>query len=109
MTGICGTDIHSYMHEGILFPGTVFGHETIGVVHEIGEGVDGFEIGNRVAVGPSGTCPECCFYCRNGRPSLCVSGFPRTLGIGPGDSRWLCRVCSGKISKQDVGENSGWS
>ena len=24
LCGICGTDTHSYMHEGILFPGTVF-------------------------------------------------------------------------------------
>jgi threonine dehydrogenase-like Zn-dependent dehydrogenase len=84
MCGICGTDIHSYMHEGILFPGTVFGHETVGVVAEIGEGVEGFVIGERVAVGPPGTCPEGCIYCRSGRPTLCIKGFPRTLGIGPG-------------------------
>ena len=84
MCAICGTDVHSFMHEGILFPGTVFGHETVGVVAEIGAGVEGFTVGDRVAVGAPGTCPEGCYYCRIGRPTLCVNGFGRTLGIGPG-------------------------
>jgi L-iditol 2-dehydrogenase len=84
LCAICGTDIHSYMHEGILSPGTVFGHEIIGTVSEIGTGVEGFKIGDRVAVGAPGTCPEGCFYCRTGRSTLCVNGFPRTLGVGPG-------------------------
>jgi len=80
---ICGTDTHAYMHEGELFPGTVLGHETVGVIEEIGKGVEGFEIGDRVAVGAPGSCPEQCYYCRTGRPNLCVNGFKRTLGIGP--------------------------
>jgi len=84
LCGICGTDTHSYMHEGILFPGTVFGHETVGIISEIGSGVEGFKAGDRVAVGAPGSCPEGCYYCRIGRPTLCVNGFPRTLGIGPG-------------------------
>ena len=33
--GICGTDIHSFKYEGILFPGTVPGHETVGTIAEI--------------------------------------------------------------------------
>jgi 2-desacetyl-2-hydroxyethyl bacteriochlorophyllide A dehydrogenase len=84
MCGICGTDTHSYLHEGILFPGTVFGHETVGVVDEIGPGVERFTVGDRVVVGAPGSCPEGCYYCRIGRPTLCVNGFGRTLGIGPG-------------------------
>jgi len=84
MCGICGTDVHSYMQEGILFPGTIFGHETIGTVAEIGEGVEGFTVGDRVAVGAPGSCPEGCYFCRIGRPTLCLNGFGRTLGIGPG-------------------------
>jgi len=82
--GVCGTDVHSYMHEGILFPGTVFGHEIVGTVAEIGAGVEGFKVGDRVAVGPPGMCPEGCYYCRIGRPVLCINGFGRTIGIGPG-------------------------
>lgn len=81
--GICGTDIHAYMHEGILFPGTVFGHETVGFIEKIGSGVEGFKTGDRVALGAPGVCPEGCFFCRTGRSTLCVNGFQRTLGIGP--------------------------
>lgn len=84
LCGICGTDVHSYMHEGMLSPGTIFGHETVGTVAEIGSGVEGLRIGERVAVGAPGSCPERCYYCRIGRPNLCVNGFSRTLGIGPG-------------------------
>ena len=84
LCAICGTDVHSYMHDGLLAPGTVFGHETIGTIAEIGPGVDGFTVGERVAVGAPGSCPEGCHYCRIGRPTLCVNGFGRTLGIGPG-------------------------
>jgi threonine dehydrogenase-like Zn-dependent dehydrogenase len=84
LCGICGTDIHSYMREGILSPGTIIGHETIGTIEEIGTGVEGFNIGDRVAVGPPGMCPEGCYFCRTGRTTLCVNGFQRTLGVGPG-------------------------
>ena len=84
LCGICGTDVHAYKQEGILFPGTILGHETVGTIEETGPGVEGFIIGDRVAVGAPGTCPEGCYYCRIGRPTLCVNGFPRTLGIGPG-------------------------
>jgi len=84
MCGICGTDIHSYMYEGILSPGTIIGHETIGTIAEIGAGVEGFKSGERVAVGPPGMCPEGCYFCRIGKTTLCVNGFKRTLGVGPG-------------------------
>jgi threonine dehydrogenase-like Zn-dependent dehydrogenase len=50
--GICGIDTHSYMHEGILFPGTVFGHETVGTIAEIGSGFEGFNIGDRLRSEP---------------------------------------------------------
>jgi len=84
LCAICGTDTHAYMHEGLMTPGTVFGHEIIGTVSETGAGVEGFKVGERVAVGAPGTCPEGCYFCRIGRSTLCVNGFPRTLGIGPG-------------------------
>ena len=80
--GVCGTDVHSYMHEGIISPPTVLGHETVGIVAELGAGVNTFKVGDRVAVGPPGNCGEC-HNCLQGRASICVSGFERTTGITP--------------------------
>ncbi|MCV2394296.1 zinc-binding dehydrogenase [Actinotalea sp. M2MS4P-6] len=84
LCGMCGTDVHAYRQEGILFPGTVLGHESVGVVEQVGAGVAGFAVGDRVAIGAPGSCPEGCYYCRIGRPTLCVNAFERTPGIGPG-------------------------
>ncbi len=80
--GICGTDVHSYMHEGIISPPTVFGHETVGTVYQLGAGVTSCMVGDRVAVGPPGNCGEC-HNCLQGRASICVNGFLRTTGISP--------------------------
>jgi L-iditol 2-dehydrogenase len=52
--GICGTDVHMYF-EGILPPGVVLGHENVGTVAEVGEGVDGWKVGDRVIAGPRRT------------------------------------------------------
>ena len=80
--GICGTDVHSYMHAGIISPPTIFGHETVGVVSEVGAGVTNVKVGDRVAVGPPGNCGEC-FNCLAGRSNICIHGFPRTTGFSP--------------------------
>jgi len=80
--GICGTDVHSYMHAGIISPPTIFGHETVGTVAEVGAGVTCVKVGDRVAVGPPGNCGECP-NCLAGRSNICIYGFPRTTGISP--------------------------
>ncbi|MBU2548441.1 MAG: zinc-binding dehydrogenase [Proteobacteria bacterium] len=46
--GICGSDLHEYLHG--LFPVSPFGHEVSGEVVELGQGVDDYGIGDRVAV-----------------------------------------------------------
>ncbi|MBR3401006.1 MAG: alcohol dehydrogenase catalytic domain-containing protein [Parasporobacterium sp.] len=81
--GICGTDIHAYRSEGILSPGTIPGHESVGIVEEVGEGVTCVKAGDRVAVGPPGDCGHC-YSCNTGHPNTCAHAFPNTLGIGPG-------------------------
>lgn len=82
--GICGTDTNGFLHGEEIRPGTIPGHETVGIVEAVGSGVEGITAGDRVAVGTPGSCVEQCYFCRAGRPNLCVNGFPRTLGIGPG-------------------------
>ncbi|MEO0341737.1 MAG: alcohol dehydrogenase catalytic domain-containing protein, partial [Bacteroidota bacterium] len=52
--GICGTDVHIYhgmMDKRVKMPLTI-GHEMSGVIHDLGEGVEGFELGEKVVVRP---------------------------------------------------------
>ena len=81
--GICGTDIHAYNHPGIFDWELVPGHESVGIVEEVGEGVTCVKPGDRVAVGPPGDCGNC-YSCNTGHPNTCANAFPNTLGIGPG-------------------------
>jgi L-iditol 2-dehydrogenase len=60
--GICGTDLKK-IHTGSHSAPRVFGHEMAGTVVAIGEGVTGFEIGDRVMAYHHIPCGEC-FYCR---------------------------------------------
>ncbi len=75
--GVCRTDLH--VVDGDLkdpkLP-LVPGHQIVGRVVEIGDGVEGFRIGDRVGVPWLGyTCGECSF-CRNGEENLCdKAGF----------------------------------
>ena len=69
----CGTDLKTYRRGHPVLIKTipsVFGHELAGVIAEIGPGVDGFNVGQRVAVANSAPCGHC-FYCRRDRLSLC--------------------------------------
>ncbi len=69
-TGVCGTDLH--LHEGQFmaeYP-LIPGHETVGVVDALGDGVTGFVVGEQVTINPNSSC-GLCDYCRAGRPLLC--------------------------------------
>lgn len=69
-TGICGTDLH--IHEGdfyAAFP-LIPGHEIVGTIADVGDGVTGFHVGERVTVNPNISCGHC-HACRSGRPLLC--------------------------------------
>lgn len=71
---ICGTDAHIYKGEfkgRVTYP-RVLGHEISGVVAEVGPGVTGVEVGQRVVVdpiNPCGVCPACI----DGRMSGCLN------------------------------------
>ena len=57
---ICTSDLH--IRAGAVpraVPGTVIGHEFVGVVEELGPGVRGFEVGDRVAVNVESFCGHC--------------------------------------------------
>jgi alcohol dehydrogenase len=54
-------------------PGLVLGHEPVGVIEELGAGVTGYEIGERVLVGAITPCGQC-HACLSGHPSQCGHG-----------------------------------
>src|ERR1044071_5373978 len=59
LTTICGTDLHIVRGEYPVAPGLVIGHEPVGVIEELGEGVTGYDIGDRVLVGAITPCGQC--------------------------------------------------
>jgi len=70
LTTICGTDIHIVKGEYPVRSGLIIGHEPVGVIHELGEGVTGYHVGERVLVGAITPCGQCGF-CLTGHWSQC--------------------------------------
>jgi len=69
VVGFCGTDLFK-LDTGAAQPGTVLGHELVGEVVALGDGVTGFKPGDRIAVPhhvPCGTC----LMCRRGNETMC--------------------------------------
>ena len=70
-TTICGTDVHIVKGEYPVKQGLILGHEPVGVIHELGSGLDeDYAVGQRVIVGAITPCGQC-FYCLNGVHSQC--------------------------------------
>ncbi len=70
--GICGTDLHIFhgvMDARVKMP-QIMGHEASGTVHQIGEGVTGFAVGDPVAVMPLDPCNNCP-ACEAGHQHIC--------------------------------------
>jgi 2-desacetyl-2-hydroxyethyl bacteriochlorophyllide A dehydrogenase len=78
--GICGSDLHAVQFGLGLKPNCVLGHEFSGEIAEIGQGVKGFDTGERVAVVPFASCGECEF-CRRGQGYHCAR--MKSVGLGP--------------------------
>jgi len=72
-TTICGTDVHILKGEYPVRPGLVIGHEPVGVIAELGAGITGYEIGQRVLVGAITPCGRC-RACLSGNLSQCGHG-----------------------------------
>jgi len=78
--GICGSDLH-LRHSPAVAPGSVMGHEFSGTVSELGDTVQGFAVGDRVAVYPFVSCGECP-NCLRGDAHVCVNAATTGLGLG---------------------------
>ena len=77
-TSTCGTDLKIFRHgHHHIDPPRVIGHEIAGEIVELGEGVSGWESGDRVQVIAAIPCGEC-FECKRGRMTIC----PNQLSMG---------------------------
>ena len=73
-TTICGTDLHILKGDvPSCVPGTVLGHEGVGVIDTVGAGVTAFKPGDRVLISCISACGRC-EYCRRGMYSHCTTG-----------------------------------
>ncbi|WP_032403745.1 2,3-butanediol dehydrogenase [Rhodococcoides fascians] len=91
--GICGTDLHEYYAGPIFIPTSphpltgqemplILGHEFSGTVTELGAGVTGIAVGDRVAIEPLYRCGQC-GPCRAGNYNICAQiGFHGLMSDG---------------------------
>ena len=70
LTTICGTDIHILSGGYPVKPGLIIGHEFVGVIDEVGLGVEEWKSGDRVVVGCVSPCGQC-YFCHNGLTAHC--------------------------------------
>jgi len=96
-SGICGTDCLEWyrIHRVPL----VLGHEIAGTIAELGEGVKGYNVGDRVAVSHHVPCLECRF-CKDGHESVCDT--LRKTNFFPGGFSEYVRVPKINIDKGGV-------
>jgi 2-desacetyl-2-hydroxyethyl bacteriochlorophyllide A dehydrogenase len=73
-SAICGSDLHAFREANPRrVPPLIMGHETVGTIAEVGDGVDRARIGRRVVLRPVLACGAC-GACRAGRTNVCETG-----------------------------------
>jgi threonine dehydrogenase-like Zn-dependent dehydrogenase len=81
-SAICGTDLHFVRGTmSGMRPGTILGHEAVGVVEDTGPDVRNFNIGDRVVI-PSTIACGSCVYCRAGYYAQCDNANPNGKDAG---------------------------
>ena len=82
-TNICGSDLHMYEGRTGAEVGTVFGHENMGIVQEVGAGVRGLKPGDRVVLPFNIACGTCA-NCNRGLTAFCLAANPPSAGAAYG-------------------------
>lgn len=81
-TAICGSDLHLYELFGpFLKPGDILGHESMGIVEEVGSAVTRLSPGDRVVI-PFVIACGACFMCVRGLHTQCETTQNRDKGCG---------------------------
>lgn len=76
--GICGSDVHLFLGHRKLDEPTIIGHEGIGFIDKVGEGVNSNRVGERVVIEPNIPCHKC-EYCYTGKSTICPN--KQTIGL----------------------------
>lgn len=76
--GICGSDVHLFLGHRVLDSPTIIGHEGFGYIDQIGAGVEGRTIGERVVIEPNIPCQKC-HHCMGGNGNICTN--KRIIGL----------------------------
>ncbi|MCP4398323.1 MAG: alcohol dehydrogenase catalytic domain-containing protein [bacterium] len=86
---VCGSDLKAYKHGNPrIKPPLVLGHEFTGIIETIGKSVDGFSLGDRVVMAVAVSCGKC-YYCRQGRPNICVEVAVMGFGYPGGMAEYV--------------------
>ena len=81
-TGICGSDLHLYEVLGpYMSAGDILGHETIGIVEDVGSEVSNLRNGDRVVIPFQISCGTC-FMCKRGLTTQCETTQVKDQGSG---------------------------
>lgn len=78
-SAICGSDLHMYEGRTAAQPGIVFGHENMGIVEEVGDGVVSIKKGDRVVM-PFNVACGFCKNCQAGYTGFCLTVNPGFAG-----------------------------
>ena len=105
VVGLCGTDLYK-LSAGNEQPGSVLGHEVVGDVLSLGEGVQHFAVGDRIVVPHHVSCCNCSF-CKKGNETMCEvfrenliapGGFADTMVIGERAVKSAAHILCDEIS-----------
>ena len=109
-SAICGSDLHLLHGKAPMEPGEPLGHEAMGVVESVGDGIERVRPGDRVAVAFNVACGHC-WFCGNGQSALCdddaIFGYGIFGGALPGaQAEWL-RVPNADVNLLRVPDGVG--
>lgn len=82
-TAICGSDLHMYGGRTPLEEGKILGHEIMGVIEAVGDGVVQIQPGDRVVLPFNIACGSC-YNCVRGWTNACLISNPESAGAGYG-------------------------
>jgi len=111
-TGICGTDLHEYLHGPNLIrttphpltghtPPITLGHEFSGRIAALGSPVAGIEVGSRVTVDPCLRCGAC-RWCAHGEYHICAKGGSVGLASPGAFAPWVTVPVEGLVPIPDA-------